>query len=308
MMHSLIQPSNRTHSRHALSALGTYTTHFIAERIPFQHFQNEKIMVAPRNTGIKYQGTRNIPYFTLPLVLVLCSIGGYALYWQTMRQSNWRSVQNNNSLLTTSSSKFRGSPSYWKEGVTLSVKTLHETPFARCQIHEVQVGDVHIEDWLWFDECNNINVLIEHESGLFWVLEQTKYAIAGKSFAVMGGMIEPGELPLETAKRELKEELQLESDNWIPMGSYVAASNRGGGTTHLFWARHARNIPGLEHHQLKGGSIAQGELERQDVVQLSRNELLQAVLAGKFQEVKWTATVALALLQESQVESESQRF
>ena len=38
------------------------------------------------------------------------------------------------------------------------------------------------------------------------------------------------------------------------------------------------------------------DAERQDKVELSQEELLEAVLAGEFAEVKWTATVALSLL------------
>ena len=38
------------------------------------------------------------------------------------------------------------------------------------------------------------------------------------------------------------------------------------------------------------------DAERQDKVELSQEELLEAVLAGAFAEVKWTATVALSLL------------
>jgi len=38
------------------------------------------------------------------------------------------------------------------------------------------------------------------------------------------------------------------------------------------------------------------DLEAQKAVLLSEQELLEAVLANKFKEVKWTANVALALL------------
>ena len=38
------------------------------------------------------------------------------------------------------------------------------------------------------------------------------------------------------------------------------------------------------------------DVERQDKVELSQEELLEAVLAGAFVEVKWTATVARSLL------------
>jgi hypothetical protein len=42
------------------------------------------------------------------------------------------------------------------------------------------------------------------------------------------------------------------------------------------------------------------DLEAQRVHTLTRQELLSALLEGKFKEVKWTATVALAILKERQ--------
>jgi 8-oxo-dGTP pyrophosphatase MutT (NUDIX family) len=207
--------------------------------------------------------------------------------------------------IISNKNKYRGKQ-YWNPGVTRSVQTLYETPFARFQIHQVQpqgstTSASVIKDWLWFDESDNVNVLVEDDSQRFWVLEQTKYAIPEKTYAVVGGLIEANESPLQAAQRELKEELQLESTDWISLGSYVAAANRGGGTTHTFWARNSKPS-GKRHNPNRGGGvvIAEGELERQDVVQLSRQELLQAVTTGRFKEIKWTATVALALLVQQQ--------
>ena len=202
---------------------------------------------------------------------------------------------------------FRGQQ-YWKEGVTQSVQTLYETPFARFQIHKVQLqptGPI-IDDWLWFDEADNVNILVQDEAeGKFWILEQTKYAFGGTngddetSYAVVGGLIEPTDgSPLEAAQRELREELKLESRDWVSLGNYVAAANRGGGTTHVFWAKKARPLPGSSNQQQRDENISEGELEPQDRIKLSRSELLKALEAGKFREIKWTATVALALLRD----------
>jgi ADP-ribose pyrophosphatase YjhB (NUDIX family) len=243
-------------------------------------------------------------------------LGVLVLYWLlTCFQSK------NSQQLKQPQQTYRGTQ-YWKDGVTQSVQTLYETPFARFQIHQVQLGDTAssiINDWLWYDESDNINVLVERaEDGKFLVLEQTKYGIDGSTYAVVGGLIETaieqqqkqgGESPLQAAQRELQEELGMVATNWVELGAYRAAANRGGGTTFTFLARQAANSNNnnkkkagatLTNHQQpqknSQGRIAPGELERQDVIELSREELLEAVLAGKFKEIKWTATVALALL------------
>jgi ADP-ribose pyrophosphatase len=205
---------------------------------------------------------------------------------------------------TTRQQKYRGEQ-FWKKGTTQGVKTLYETPFARFQIHQVLLedGKTVVNDWLWYDEANNVNVLVEKANGndsapTYLVFHQKKYAIDGKTYAVLGGLIEPGEEPQLAAARELKEEMGMESTEWIEMGSYRAAANRGGGMTFTFLARKAKKIStGVKRQQGQQSKLfAEGESERQDIVELSREQLVEALLAGKFREIKWTATVALALL------------
>ena len=119
--------------------------------------------------------------------------------------------------------------------------------------------------------------------------------------AILGGLVEPGEDPQQTAKRELQEELGMESTDWESLGSYRVAVNRGGGTTHAFLARKARMIPSASSSK-DAGLFATGESEKQEKVILSREALLEALLGGQFQEVKWTATIALAILKTQQID------
>jgi 8-oxo-dGTP pyrophosphatase MutT (NUDIX family) len=203
--------------------------------------------------------------------------------------------------------RFQGSQ-YWKRGVTQGVQTLYETQFGRFQIHQVQLenGNV-VKDWMWLDETDNINVLVEKKDNHnFLVLQQEKYGLEKTTLAVVGGLIEPHEKPLQAAQRELEEELGLESQEWISLGAYRAAANRGGGTTHTFLARNCEEVimdttsskkRNNNNNNGGGGKMAVGEEEHQEVIELSRDELLDALLKGKFQEIKWTATVALALLE-----------
>mmetsp|Transcript_55457 Transcript_55457/g.134653 ORF Transcript_55457/g.134653 Transcript_55457/m.134653 type:complete len:253 (-) Transcript_55457:831-1589(-) len=215
----------------------------------------------------------------------------------------WRVTQSNEAPPNNTNSKggiFQGTQ-YWKEGFTQSVKTLYETRFARFQIHTVKLENGKIvDDWMFFDESNNVNILVEHNDDTFWVLQQKKYGIPEDiTLAVVGGLIEPQETPLEAAQRELHEELDLQSNHWVSLGHYQAAANRGGGTTHVFLARQCASIVSKKSSGTDGNvnsNMAVGEAEHQDLVKLSRNELMDAVLQGKFREIKWTATVALALL------------
>ena len=200
---------------------------------------------------------------------------------------------------------------YWKDGITLDVKTIYESKFARFQIHKVLLedGKTVVDDWLWYDEQDQINVLVEDINGNYVVFYQSKYGIETPTYAIVGGLIEVNENPLDAAKRELKEEVNMVSTEWIELGSYRAAANRGGGRTYTYLARHATTIIQKENGNIVESSKRTdsvpvpvvGELERQDIIKLTREELIEYLLDGKFQEIKWTATIALALLKTSTI-------
>ena len=197
-------------------------------------------------------------------------------------------------LQATAGGSYRGYQ-YWKQNQTLGSRTIVETPFARAQMHTVRLesGKV-VNDWLWFDEGDAVNVLARaapsHPGAepKYIVFEQEKYGFAGKSFAPVGGFIEPHEAPLAAAQRELLEETGLTSAHWTELGAYRVGANRGAGVIHCFLA--------LDATPQATGQLRGADLEVQRSVELTGAELLEALQLGKFKEIKWTATVALALL------------
>jgi ADP-ribose pyrophosphatase YjhB (NUDIX family) len=139
-----------------------------------------------------------------------------------------------------------------------------------------------------------VNVLVRTKPDRkFVVFRQVKYALPEMQLAPVGGFIEDGEAPLAAAKRELHEELGLRTSQWHALGSFVGSANRGGGRVHAFFA------DACEPSDARGGSMAGrkgGDAESQEIVRLTRSALLDALLNGRFGEVKWTATIALSLL------------
>mgnify|MGYP001221117611 CR=1 FL=1 len=193
--------------------------------------------------------------------------------------------------LEENSSPFVGA--HWsKPGQTLEVAELTATKFMRVESHTLRIGDEVVRGWLWVDVADQINVLVEDgDTGRFLVLRQTKYGLPEESYAVVGGLVEPGEQPLTAARRELLEELGRSAapENWLFLGRFRTDANRGGGFVNCFLARHTRPVP-------PEARMPSDDWESQQVVTLTRHELLQLVTEQHFGEVKWTATVALALL------------
>lgn len=184
---------------------------------------------------------------------------------------------------------------------------LVESKFLKVQQHQVKLpgkggdGPV-IPDWLWIDYHDRINVLVQAplESPSFLVFEQTKYALEGRlSLAIVGGIIEPGEEAARAAEREVREELGVDCRNFHFLGRYRTDVNRGMGWTNAFLASQCKkdSVPtDAENGAVEAEVVGAADSERQDVRTLSLSELKDAVQAGRFLEIQWSATVALALL------------
>ena len=173
----------------------------------------------------------------------------------------------------------------WK---TLSREVLLDySKYLVVERHTVQLPDGRIiDDWPWVIAPDFVNVLAETPEGKYLCFRQVKYAVEGTSLAPVGGYIEPGEDPLAAVQRELVEETGYEASEWIPLGHYAVAANRGVGTGYFYLARGARRVADPQAD----------DLEEQELLLLSREEVEAALLAGEFKALPWVTTVALAIL------------
>jgi ADP-ribose pyrophosphatase len=183
---------------------------------------------------------------------------------------------------------------------TVKSKCLVESPFVKVQQHHVQLeSNVVIEDWIWIDYHDRINVLVEVSPDNFYILKQTKYALNDQSsWSIIGGIIEPNERPEQAAKREVREEVNVDCDEWVSLGRYRTDVNRGMGWTNTYLARQCSALSASSDNTKKivADQVAGPDTERQELKTLSLQDLRQGVLSGKFMEIQWTATVAIALL------------
>ena len=158
--------------------------------------------------------------------------------------------------------------------------------FLRVEEHEVELPDgTVIPDWPWVISPDFINVVAQVTDGRFLFFRQVKYAVEGTTIAPVGGYLEPGEDPLETAKRELQEETGYRSEDWTPLGSFPADANRGCGVGHFYLAKGCVHV---------GGEV-QDDLEEQELLLLSREAVEQALEGGEIKVMPWVACVALGL-------------
>jgi len=202
-------------------------------------------------------------------------------------------------------------------------------------------GKTIIHDWLFLEEINAINVAVMTSTGNFIIFEQNKYAISGRTFSPVGGMINSDEVPFDAARREVMEELGMGSSislqemktvgydensldhevmensfrqildkskvmrgevlidgevpgkekDWVHLGTYRTAANRGGGFTYSYLLKNA--VPLVRNGGL-GSFKGSGDDEEQKILVFSQEELMKNL--HNFKEIKWVATMSLSLL------------
>lgn len=209
-----------------------------------------------------------------------------------------------------SSNSVIGSEKYagavWRSPQTLSVTPLLEHKWAKVEVHQVLLEDGSIaSDWLIEDVIPHISALVHMRDSQKYVLfRQSKYVMQNTSLAVVGGHVDVKhhEHPLDTAKREVREEMNVVSDEWIDLGTYVVNVNRGHGEVSLYYAKNAYSIKSSSDDATAVEDDR--DTEKQSMVSMTRDELLQALMSTtEVKEVKWTACIAMALLHDIQAES-----
>lgn len=163
---------------------------------------------------------------------------------------------------------------------------LNHSKFLTVESHTVKLPDGQIiPDWAWLIIPSAAIVLAITDDDQFLCFRQTKYAVEGTSLAPVGGMLEPNETPIDAAKRELLEEMGYESSDWVNLGSHILDPNRGIATMYLFLALKAKKV----------AEPNSDDLEDQELLLLSRNEIENALKEGEFKILAWSAVVAMSL-------------
>jgi 8-oxo-dGTP pyrophosphatase MutT (NUDIX family) len=158
--------------------------------------------------------------------------------------------------------------------------------FLTVENHKIELPDGRIiNDWPWIIAPDYVNIVAVTPDNKFICFRQTKYAVEGITLAVVGGHIEPDELPLQAAKRELLEETGFTSEEWISLGHFPVDANRGVGNAHFYLATNCYKIT----------NPTNDDLEEQEILFLSVEELNNAISKNEFKCLSWIAPLLLAL-------------
>ena len=124
------------------------------------------------------------------------------------------------------------------------------------------------------------SVLPLDDDGFIYLTKQFRYALEREDLEVVSGAIEDEE-PLEAARREAKEEIGIEAEEWTDFGVIESDTSITNSKAHLFLAR-----------KLKFGKPEREGTEQIETVKMKFDEALDKVLKG---EITHGQTVALIL-------------
>ena len=82
-----------------------------------------------------------------------------------------------------------------------------------------------------------VSVLALDRDGTAYLAREFRYAIGANSIEAVSGAIDDGEQPLDSARRELKEELGIEAGEWIELGRVDPITSIIDSPSSLFLAR-----------------------------------------------------------------------
>lgn len=164
--------------------------------------------------------------------------------------------------------------------------TLSAGKWLTVEMRTVETPDGQvIKDWPWVITPDFINVVAVTEAGRLLLFRQGKYGLEGESLAPVGGYIEPGEDPLDAAKRELHEETGYTASEWVSLSDYLVDPNRGVARGYIFLAYGARKI----------AEPTADDLEAQELLELMPLEVESALREGQVKVLSWAFSITAAL-------------
>jgi len=151
-------------------------------------------------------------------------------------------------------------------------------------VYEGRVWDVR-SDTFRYGEGEIVRQYVDHpgaaavvavdDEGRVLLIQQYRHPIRRRDWEIPAGLLDvEGEEPLETARRELAEEVDLEAERWESLVSIFTTPGGNDEVVHLFLARGLRSV-GTRHDR---------EDEEADIRQewMPLGQAVEGVLAGRF--------------------------
>lgn len=165
----------------------------------------------------------------------------------------------------------------------LDSRLLHEGRIFRLLAERVRLPSGREQSLDVIEHPGAVGIAAQDERGRLLLVRQYRHALGRWMLEIPAGRLEPGEVPAETARRELEEETGLSAERWRELRAIVPAPGFCSERVVLFHAQGLREVPG-------GGRPADPDEEFE--LEWRRPE---DVLAGEVDDAKTLVAAALLL-------------
>ena len=136
-----------------------------------------------------------------------------------------------------------------------------------------------IPTWYVMEFPDWINVIAITKDGKMVMEDQYRHALGETHYELVAGVVDPGETPLEAAKRELSEETGYEGGEWKLFMTLSPNPTNHNNLSYTFLARGVEKV--REQHQEPTEDIHVDIMEPEQVLEMLRDgEIIQALHAA----------------------------
>ncbi|HEV7180242.1 MAG TPA: NUDIX hydrolase [Candidatus Baltobacteraceae bacterium] len=121
-------------------------------------------------------------------------------------------------------------------------REIYRNPWLAVEVHDIVHPGGTRGEHLLVIPAPSVAVLVE-DGEHFVFTTQPRFAARGEVLEVVKGGAEPGEAPLEAARRELREELGLEAARWEELGQIYEIPSIVQGAVAIFLASDVSAVP-----------------------------------------------------------------